>query len=890
MRTEIKKRSALLLVICCLLSVFAAVMFGSVQPKAQAAGETFQIVGAGVRTEDPTGIRFSTEVNKSYLSGIDGEYSFGTLVIPKDLLGSGELTHETPLVDDVKQTTWGKETDTVKTFNAVIYGIPETEFDRELVARSYVIINNGTPIYSSETVTRSVGQVAATHLKNYPEEANATLNAYVEKSVKNVTLPETLTLDINGYDTLVATTNPLGYDVTFTSDTPSIATVDANGKVTGVAEGTAKITAQIATLTAVCNVTVTDAIVDTLDSYESLGTWVSNNGATNNTCQRELVVEEDGNKYAKFYFTGKNNFINFNIGNVPAQFQTVGSDYIVTFDMWSEDTLDSLITVIYPNGVTNTSAETPVTEIDGVLNSTTSKTTASMRFEVNSDKRLRTFRVYNNCSNAVSFCIDNVKYTPVKDVYMISTAEQVIVTPETELTLTPALLKMRHVVGDLSYKVYYNGLNEVALKDNKFTTADNGYYVVDVTATVGSNSITKTVKLFFVEGAKVMNFDDMSSLAGTWVANSISGKTTNKSLAEDDNGGKCFKLNTNSSKVTFNIPAPTGVETSKKYDVYFRCWTNAEFTQQYSYIELTGGGDIYDCDGTLTMYSKDEVFHLVDTVTYDNGLKQNRFSTFYINISNVRNSSTDTFVDFYIDDIVFIPRTELFAVANKDVVVNANTTFALNETNLGLSGVADGATLSYEVTYTSPSGISTVDASSGAFTTGANGYYTVLVSATKDEQVYTRQITLVVNGTLVWTLTDATRTTGYVVNDVNSELHIDYKGNSSYRVISASDTKFNTNSAKKQTYVGGTIDKTKTYKVYFEVYTLDTLSENETISLSINNNTPIALSATQNRVIGSYDMSSSAISEGGTIAFTLYNKNGKTISYCIDNFMLIPNA
>lgn len=70
--------------------------------------------------------------------------------------------------------------------------------------------------------------------------------------------PATVTLQVGGTQQLTATVLPADqtFTVTFTSDKPDVATVDAKGLITAVAEGTAHITAQVGKLTRQCIVTV----------------------------------------------------------------------------------------------------------------------------------------------------------------------------------------------------------------------------------------------------------------------------------------------------------------------------------------------------------------------------------------------------------------------------------------------------------------------------------------------------------------------------------------------------------------------------------------------------------------------------------------------------------
>ena len=95
------------------------------------------------------------------------------------------------------------------------------------------------------------------------------VNADSPTPVESVSLDSTsLRLTVGDNATLTATVLPATADnknVTWTSDNIAVATVDANGKVTAKAAGTAKITVTTAEggKTATCTVTVTDSITVT---------------------------------------------------------------------------------------------------------------------------------------------------------------------------------------------------------------------------------------------------------------------------------------------------------------------------------------------------------------------------------------------------------------------------------------------------------------------------------------------------------------------------------------------------------------------------------------------------------------------------------------------------
>ena len=89
-------------------------------------------------------------------------------------------------------------------------------------------------------------------------------------------------LSVGDVGTLKATVEPTDATektITWTSSSPAVATVDDNGNVTGVAAGTATITAQAGDKTATCVVTVTDAPT-AIDLSKLTGDYTAKNGET----------------------------------------------------------------------------------------------------------------------------------------------------------------------------------------------------------------------------------------------------------------------------------------------------------------------------------------------------------------------------------------------------------------------------------------------------------------------------------------------------------------------------------------------------------------------------------------------------------------------------------
>ena len=222
------------------------------------------VLGGSVRLSNPTGLRFQSMLPAGLK---DSGATFGTLIIPKEVLGGSELTHATPLVEDIVQTKWATSEVQISNpleyqegyeyFNAVLTEIPSEYYDAEIVARSYVYANG--QYYYSQQITRSAAQVAAYALED--GYTSSILYTYVDEALKGVTL--TMESEVDLWETgeteyqLVLEGNVNNYAVIWTSSNNDVVTVDKNGKLTvGGAQGRAIITAKLGSRILKCTVIV----------------------------------------------------------------------------------------------------------------------------------------------------------------------------------------------------------------------------------------------------------------------------------------------------------------------------------------------------------------------------------------------------------------------------------------------------------------------------------------------------------------------------------------------------------------------------------------------------------------------------------------------------------
>lgn len=229
--------------------------------------------GASVRTETTngidSGIRFTMYINADYYASLTnpvvGMYIARATDATEDDMKTGTLPEKyqhfvaQAFADDAVETV-----EDTKSFNAVIFNIPEEEFATALIANGYIVADGVEIEYAVNPQTRSIAQVASKALANGMDDE--VLFDYVDKAVElsGETLAfatETATLDRyldEGASANLGLTVPGNFTAIVSSSDPEVATVDANGVVTrGTKVGTATITAQLGSIEVTATVTVT---------------------------------------------------------------------------------------------------------------------------------------------------------------------------------------------------------------------------------------------------------------------------------------------------------------------------------------------------------------------------------------------------------------------------------------------------------------------------------------------------------------------------------------------------------------------------------------------------------------------------------------------------------
>lgn len=216
-----------------------------------------EILGASVRLSEPTGIRFASKVSESL---VEQGAIFGTLVIPRYVLGDNELTIDVAKVKNIPQTKWANEYEEgYRFYYAVLAEIPSTDYDTVLVARSYVLLDG--VYYYSEQIERSIAQVSAYALRdNYTDTV---LYNFVDIAISN----ETQTMENEvvltcGYTYKLNLTGIKDYVAIWKSNNSDIVSVNEDGTIMANQSGETVISAQIGSKILYCKIIVRSDSID----------------------------------------------------------------------------------------------------------------------------------------------------------------------------------------------------------------------------------------------------------------------------------------------------------------------------------------------------------------------------------------------------------------------------------------------------------------------------------------------------------------------------------------------------------------------------------------------------------------------------------------------------
>lgn len=207
----------------------------------------FAITGTAVRTDDPVGLRFKTDVER--LTPTMKKYNPDAEYYTVLKLTTGGKKYTTTRYADV----WRPDG---SGWNTVLLGIPESDYATEITAQSFIKLNGKEQaFYQTEPVTISITQTAAAAMSYGATQSYIT--QYVEDQVSTITLDKTSVSMEEGQTTqLTATTYPVQCMAKWTSSDINIATVDSFGKIKAKSVGTATITAEVDGKTTTCSVTV----------------------------------------------------------------------------------------------------------------------------------------------------------------------------------------------------------------------------------------------------------------------------------------------------------------------------------------------------------------------------------------------------------------------------------------------------------------------------------------------------------------------------------------------------------------------------------------------------------------------------------------------------------
>lgn len=189
----------------------------------------FKLLGGEIRIEEPYGLRFVTAISDADLAKLPKNAEFGTLIIPADILGEGELNLSTPQAANAVAKVGYSVDAGYKGYTGTLVGktlaenFLERDYARGFAAVGYVTYTYGDnqkdTVYT-EKVTEYFAGVANSSLKTPEYADNETLKGFVNTALKDLTVTadktelvtgETAALTVGGVDQSVL--NNLGVKI-----------------------------------------------------------------------------------------------------------------------------------------------------------------------------------------------------------------------------------------------------------------------------------------------------------------------------------------------------------------------------------------------------------------------------------------------------------------------------------------------------------------------------------------------------------------------------------------------------------------------------------------------------------------------------------------------------
>ncbi len=159
--------------------------------------DDFKLLGGEIRIAEPYGLRFVTAISDADLAKLPKNAEFGTLIIPADVLGEGELNLSTPQAANAVAKVGYSAASGYKGYTGTLVGkslaesFLERDYARGFVAVGYVTYTYGDnqkdTVYTEKT-TKYFAGIANTALGETAYADNETLKGFVNTALKDLTV------------------------------------------------------------------------------------------------------------------------------------------------------------------------------------------------------------------------------------------------------------------------------------------------------------------------------------------------------------------------------------------------------------------------------------------------------------------------------------------------------------------------------------------------------------------------------------------------------------------------------------------------------------------------------------------------------------------------------